>query len=103
MTQHKFQEVSGFILTRHWRDTPSGVQLDFWVRTDDAAKLVTVTDQESVAFITETQLEKARKMLALGQNSGRDSVREKRLALADFKGETVFALYFKCRPSKRKP
>ncbi|MCG8316780.1 MAG: DNA polymerase II [Pseudomonadales bacterium] len=89
------QQVLGFVLTRHWRDTPGGVQLDFWVKTDDTAHLVTINGQESVAFITESQLLTARKVLALGPSPGRDVIREKPLALTDFKGEPVYALYFK--------
>lgn len=24
----------GFILTRHWRDTPAGIEVDYWLATD---------------------------------------------------------------------
>lgn len=25
----------GFLLTRHWRDTPHGIELTFWLATDN--------------------------------------------------------------------
>ncbi|WP_431768705.1 hypothetical protein, partial [Serratia marcescens] len=24
----------GFLLTRHWRDTPAGTEVEFWLATD---------------------------------------------------------------------
>ncbi|QJD91624.1 DNA polymerase II [Duganella dendranthematis] len=41
---------TGFILTRHWRDTPSGTEIDFWLATDDGPRKVRLTGQTSVAF-----------------------------------------------------
>ncbi|MHA4869839.1 DNA polymerase II [Duganella sp. PWIR1] len=41
---------TGFILTRHWRDTPGGTEIDFWLATDDGPKKVRLTGQTSVAF-----------------------------------------------------
>ncbi|MHA0460524.1 class II aldolase/adducin family protein, partial [Escherichia coli] len=26
---------AGFILTRHWRDTPQGTEVSFWLATDN--------------------------------------------------------------------
>ncbi len=26
----------GFILTRHWRDTPAGAEVEVWLATDEA-------------------------------------------------------------------
>ncbi|MBI2254710.1 MAG: DNA polymerase II [Proteobacteria bacterium] len=40
----------GFILTRHWRDTPVGTEIDFWLATDDGPRQIRLTAQESVAF-----------------------------------------------------
>jgi DNA polymerase-2 len=44
-----------FLLTRHWRDTPQGTELSFWLATDDGPLQVTLPPQESVAFIPEAQ------------------------------------------------
>uniref|UniRef100_UPI00259A91A9 hypothetical protein n=1 Tax=uncultured Citrobacter sp. TaxID=200446 RepID=UPI00259A91A9 len=47
---------AGFILTRHWRDTPQGTEVSFWLATDDGPLLVTLAPQESVAFIPTSQV-----------------------------------------------
>jgi DNA polymerase-2 len=49
------QPRAGFLLTRHWRDTPQGTELTFWLATDDGPLEVTLPPQESVAFIPESQ------------------------------------------------
>jgi DNA polymerase-2 len=41
---------TGFILTRHWRDTPGGTEIDFWLATDAGPRKVRLTTQTSVAF-----------------------------------------------------
>lgn len=40
----------GFILTRHWRDTPGGTEITFWLATDDGPRQLRLTAQDSVAF-----------------------------------------------------
>lgn len=40
----------GFILTRHWRDTRDGTEIEFWLATDDGPRKVRLTGQPSVAF-----------------------------------------------------
>lgn len=40
----------GLILTRHWRDTPQGTEIDFWLATDDGPRRVCLTRQRSTAF-----------------------------------------------------
>ena len=49
------QPQAGFLLTRHWRDTPQGMELTFWLATDSGPLQVTLPPQESVAFIPESQ------------------------------------------------
>jgi len=41
---------SGFILTRHWRDTAQGTEIEFWLATDHGPRKVRLTAQTSVAF-----------------------------------------------------
>ncbi|WP_028603472.1 DNA polymerase II [Ottowia thiooxydans] len=41
----------GFILTRHWRDTPAGTEIELWLATDDGPRKVVLTAQKSVAFV----------------------------------------------------
>ena len=45
----------GFVLTRHWRDTPSGIEVDFWLATDDGPQQVRLPYQTSTAFIPTIQ------------------------------------------------
>jgi DNA polymerase-2 len=54
----------GFILTRHWRDTRDGTEIDFWLAMEDGPRKITLTSQPSVAFaeaslrdVIEAQLE----------------------------------------------
>lgn len=44
-------ELSGFILTRHWRDLPEGTEIEYWLATDEGPKKVLLTQQTSVAFV----------------------------------------------------
>ena len=45
----------GFVLTRHWRDTPSGTHVEFWLATDQGPQAVRLPYQVSIAFIPATQ------------------------------------------------
>src|SRR6185369_7367676 len=40
----------GLILTRHWRDTPQGTEIDLWLATEEGARRVCLTRQRSTAF-----------------------------------------------------
>ncbi len=53
-----FQRGAGrvFILTRHWRDTPQGTEVSFWLATDNGPLQVFLAPQESVAFIPADQV-----------------------------------------------
>jgi DNA polymerase-2 len=44
-----------FILTRHWRDTRDGVDLELWLATDQGPRCVLVKAQAAVAFVRESQ------------------------------------------------
>ncbi|NVE25943.1 DNA polymerase II [Burkholderia glumae] len=80
----------GFILTRHWRDTAAGVEIEFWLATDAGARRVRLRPQESVAFVPATQREAAERALA-----GETGVELRPLALRDFRRRPVVGLY--CR------
>ena len=43
--------ITGYLLTRSWRDTPQGVELTFWGATDTGPVRLVVEEQESVCFI----------------------------------------------------
>jgi DNA polymerase-2 len=83
-------EQQGFILTRHWRDTPDGTEVDLWVATADRARQLRLPPQTSVAFIPLAQKEQAELILR-----GDRDADLRPLSLLDFQHRPVFGLY--CR------
>jgi DNA polymerase-2 len=78
----------GFLLTRHWRDTAAGTEVDFWLATDDGARHIRLPPQPSVAFIPAEQRDQADAVLRA------DKGWELRpLALSDFHHRPVLGLY----------
>ncbi|WP_312626103.1 DNA polymerase II [Scandinavium sp.] len=88
------QAREGFLLTRHWRDTPQGTEVTFWLATDNGPLQVTLPPQESVAFIPESQRPQVERLLR-GENDARLAP----LALKDFHRQPVFGLY--CRSHRQ--
>ena len=82
------QARQGFLLTRHWRDTPRGTEVDFWLATDAGPQKVRLPPQESVAFIPQAQLAQAQRLLA-----GESQFRLTPLELKDFHRQPVAGLY----------
>ncbi|MEJ7806723.1 MAG: DNA polymerase II [Telluria sp.] len=78
----------GFVLTRHWRDTAAGTEVDFWLATDDGPQLVRLPVQTSVAFIPAEQREQAEAVLR-----GERGWELRALALCDFQHRQVVGLY----------
>lgn len=78
----------GFVLTRHWRDTPAGTQVEFWLATDAGPRRIRLPHQPSVAFIQAVQREQAETVLR-----GEKNVELKPLALLDFEHRPVLGLY----------
>ncbi|TBV13786.1 DNA polymerase II [Stutzerimonas kirkiae] len=84
----------GFILTRHWRDTPAGTEIDFWLATEQGARRVRLAGQLSVAFIPAEQRAAAERCLAQEAD-----VELKPLKLRDFHQRPVLGLY--CRQHRQ--
>ena len=80
----------GFLLTRHWRDTAAGTEVDFWLATDDGPRQVRLPAQTSVAFIPAEQREQAEFVLR-----GERGVELRPLELSDFHHRPVLGLYCK--------
>ena len=80
----------GFVLTRHWRDTPAGTEVEFWLATDSGPRRIRLPHQPSVAFIPAIQRGQAEALLQDEKN-----VELKPLALQDFEHRPVLGLY--CR------
>lgn len=80
--------MQGFLLTRHWRDTADGTEVDFWLATDEGPRHVRLAPQPSVGFIPVEQREKAEELLR-----GERAVALRPLALSDFHRRPVVGLY----------
>jgi DNA polymerase-2 len=78
----------GFVLTRHWRDTPQGTEVEFWLATDDSPRLVQLPHQTSVAFFPADQHERVAALLR-----GERDVELRALDLRDFQHRCVMGLY----------
>ncbi|PIF48350.1 DNA damage-inducible DNA polymerase II [Pseudomonas sp. 29] len=78
----------GFVLTRHWRDTAAGTEVEFWLATDAGPRRVRLPHQPSVAFIPAEQRAAAERLLHDEKN-----VELRPLALQDFEHRPVLGLY----------
>ncbi len=79
--------TSGFLLTRQWRDRADGLELVFWISTDDGPARAVVHGQEAVCFIPRSSgLEPWRRGYSIDRRP---------LELRTLNGEWVDGLYFK--------
>lgn len=88
MSVTQTQTQKGFLLTRHWRDTPQGTEIIFWLATDNGPLRVYLAPQESVAFIPQAQQAQVRRLL-----TDERGWRLAPLALKDFSRQPVCGLY----------
>ncbi|PYB21499.1 DNA polymerase II [Serratia marcescens] len=84
----------GFLLTRHWRDTPAGTEVEFWLATDAGPRQLRLPPQPSVAFIPAEQKPRAELLLREERQ-----VELKPLALTDFHHRPMLGLY--CRQHRQ--
>lgn len=84
----------GFVLTRHWRDTAAGTEVEFWLATDAGPQRIRVPYQPSVAFVPAVQQREVERLLR-----GERDVELRPLALADFRHRPVLGLY--CRQHRQ--
>lgn len=82
------QTRQGFLLTRHWRDTQAGTEVEFWLATDEGPQQVRLPPQPSVAFIPAEQRQRAETVL---RDERRWQLRP--LELTDFHQRPVLGLY----------
>jgi DNA polymerase-2 len=80
----------GFVLTRHWRDTAAGTEVEFWLATDSGPRRLRVPLQTSTAFVPAAQQRKAQMLL-----TGERDVELRPLGLTDFHHRPVMGLYCK--------
>lgn len=87
-----------FLLTRHWRDTPRGLEIELWWSTDKGPLHTRHTGQEAVFFIPAGKADSARQILA-----NMSGWRLKPVALTNREGRPVVALYFRRMALAAKP
>lgn len=78
----------GFLLTRHWRDTPIGTEVEFWLATDAGPQQLRLPPQTSVAFIPAEQRQRAERLLCEEYQ-----LELKPLLLTDFHRRPMLGLY----------
>ena len=83
------QTFNGFLLTRNWRDTRDGVELEFWFSTGQGPLCAQVRGERSVFFLAENELEQARALLVAEPGLEIKPVQLRNFALAP-----VVGLYF---------
>ena len=83
------QPIKGFLLTRNWRDTRDGVELEYWWATDSGPLRSTVHGEKAVFFLREDQLAKADPVLR-----GERGVELKPVKLRAFDMSKVQGIYF---------
>ncbi|UVE19669.1 DNA polymerase II [Pseudomonas sp. LS44] len=82
------QLQQGFVLSRHWRDTSTGTEVEFWLATDQGPQLIRLPHQPSVAFIPAEQRDWVEPLLR-----GERDVELRPLGLRDFHQRPVLGLY----------
>ncbi|MNU72662.1 DNA polymerase II [compost metagenome] len=81
-------DLQGFILTRHWRDAPTGTEIEYWLATEAGPRKVVLTSRSSVAFVA------ARHRAAVEVHlAAMPGVQLRELALQNFQQEAVLGIY----------
>ncbi|SIQ59628.1 DNA polymerase II [Aquipseudomonas alcaligenes] len=78
----------GFVLTRHWRETAAGSEVEFWLATDAGPRRLRLAPQPAVAFVPLQQRAQAQALL-----QGERGVELRELGLRDFRQRPVLGLY----------
>ncbi|WP_229332918.1 DNA polymerase II [Halomonas sp. KAO] len=78
----------GFILSRHWQDTPEGIDVWLWLATDEGPLRVSLPRQTAVAFLPKEHMTLAERVV--GREKG---VQLRELKLKDFQHRPVVGLY----------
>ncbi|WP_246475365.1 DNA polymerase II [Diaphorobacter ruginosibacter] len=78
----------GFILTRNWRDTPAGAEIEYWLATDTGPFKILLTARTSVAFVEARHRGAVEALLSLTPD-----VELRELDLKSFRQEPVLGVY----------
>ncbi len=87
----------GFILTRNWRDTQAGIELEFWFSTDEGPVCAVIRGERSTFFVSAEEAPRAREILL--RQSG---VEFQHLELRDFQLQPVIGIYFQSHRQARR-
>ena len=82
------QTFNGFLLSRNWRDTPDGIELEFWFATDDGPLCALVHRERSVFFLSQADTDAAGPILR-----SEPGVEVSSLSLRDFHLQPVVGVY----------
>ncbi len=88
------ERISGFLLSRHWRDGPAGVELEFWFATERGPLCAVVEGERAVFFLASSELPRAQGLIA-----SEPGLEVRELQLRDFHLRDVVGLY---HPSYRR-
>lgn len=80
----------GFILTRNWRDTNTGTEIEYWLATESGPLKVVLTKQISVAFV-----EAQHKAVVQAKLLGASDMYWRDLDLKSFQNQPVLGIYAK--------
>jgi DNA polymerase-2 len=83
------QTFEGFLLTRNWRDTPGGIELEFWFSTKQGPLCALVRREKSVFFLPQSEVPQAEEVLR-----ERSGLQIKPVKLRNFAMVPVAGFYF---------
>ena len=89
---------TGFLISKHWQDTSSGIELTFWLKTDAGPVRLVAPDQEAVFFIRQIDQDEVEACVNQLPTRLQSAIRFKALDLKTFQCEAVTACY--CRQQK---
>jgi DNA polymerase-2 len=84
--------LSGFILSRHWRDTSEGILLNLWLATEQGAVKLTIPSQKAVFFVRQVDADAVLK-LAKPLITPQKAITIKESQLKNFYNEPVATVY----------
>lgn len=87
----QIQSINAYVLTREWRDTPSGVDLTYWAASEHGPVQVRIPGTQTVCFVDDNELGAIPSALDVVKRS-RGEI--KPLALKALNGRNVAGAYF---------
>lgn len=81
--------LKAFLLTRQWRDKPTGIELELWLSSDQGPVSVVIQEQQAVFFIHQEDVEKLQQLLPHNHFP-----EVKNLQLKSFYNKPVAGVYF---------